>query len=741
MENKQKRNVKLWILGTIIIGILVVELCVLLALTIAYGRENRRTDIYKSEQVQSFLNESQNEEVKGVFYSMFSLENYDVNDFLTYRGIHTVMLNETLQSGEAVLAITELLLEQEQSVELAYIGICPDFEQEDNRIKIKTGASSWEEELLEMIKANPQIYFHLILEYPSAYEISQLEEAKKEQLYSWYYDMAQLFTPTEEYQNMVLFMPGAESWLSGNDANYLENGEPNKDVASSILRRMVCDYIHILNTSNVENKVATLQESVKTSREPSYKGENETYVFFGDSVIGNYTDSMSIPGVVQGFTNAKVINCGYGGLAAARENSDGISLTDVVDAFLSGEYAQFADDKPIKSGIQTFYEQSAEIEPEKLTFFISIGLNDYMSGISLKGIKSEERYHFEGAVQYVITQLQEAYPDSEIVLLTPNFLGLFDNGTMIINDYTMEDLVNSLLEISNKLGLKCIDVFHELGIDGNNKLTYLADQCHPNELGRYEIGKLVYQYLEKWSREEDTVAVSVAPRPDGYGAYADIFENLENNVFFDSLVYTGYNIEKHRSDGLMWHYVLAANKRGKGWLSDITYNGGSEGYEMTADGLPDIEFFEKNGLVCASYVTYVYFNYLPNIAGIDTAELTRPEKAYNANDWYVAAKDWVEKGYSKKIDFEAELKGGFIDFDEMEEIPIGSIIAFCDSRNKSDYCSHVVIYAGYENDYHWVFHVGNENGPEFCSIERMHFGPDPQWPIAVITTPEQVLYE
>ena len=215
--------------------------------------------------------------------------------------------------------------------------------------------------------------------------------------------------------------------------------------------------------------------------------------------------------------------------------------------------------------------------------------------------------------------------------------------------------------------------------------------------------------------------------------------DLEENPFFDSLVYTGYNIEKHRADGMMWYYLLASQKRGRGWLSNITYAGGSTGYETTEEGLPDISFFEKHGLVCASYVTYVYFNYLPNVVGIDTAELTKPEKSYSANDWYVAAKDWVDKGYSETIEFEASLTpAGFIDFSTEEEIPIGSIIAFCDARNKSDYCSHVVIYAGYENDYHWVYHVGNENGPEFCSVQRMHFGPDPQWPIAVITTPDIV---
>ena len=65
----------------------------------------------------------------------------------------------------------------------------------------------------------------------------------------------------------------------------------------------------------------------------------------------------------------------------------------------------------------------------------------------------------------------------------------------------------------------------------------------------------------------------------------------------------------------------------------------------------------------------------------------------------------------------------------------------CDAKNRSDYCSHVSIYAGYKNGYHWVYHVGNQNGPEFCAMERMHFGPDPQWPINIITTPKNIRME
>ncbi len=215
--------------------------------------------------------------------------------------------------------------------------------------------------------------------------------------------------------------------------------------------------------------------------------------------------------------------------------------------------------------------------------------------------------------------------------------------------------------------------------------------------------------------------------------------NINDNVFLDAMVYTGYNLKKHIADGNMWKYILASRKRGLGYLSKITYAGGSSGYEKNSKGYPDIKAFQRKGLVCASYVTYVYFNYLPNVAGFDTSMLKKPKRSYNANEWYIAAKNWVKKGYSKTISFKAsKTSAGFINFKPNKKIPIGSLIAFCDARNRSDHCSHIAIYAGYKNGYNWVYHVGNENGPEFCAVERMHFGPDPQWPIKVITTPSNI---
>lgn len=235
---------------------------------------------------------------------------------------------------------------------------------------------------------------------------------------------------------------------------------------------------------------------------------------------------------------------------------------------------------------------------------------------------------------------------------------------------------------------------------------------------------------------------STTSRPQNIVSVADDPNNdidIEDNIFMDSMVYTGYNLAKHRADGRMWEYVLSKYKKGLGWLSKISYDydGGTSGYETNAQGLPDIAYFEKHDLVCASYVTYVYFNYLPNVVGLDTSFLTKPENPTLANDWYRAALDWVKKGYSYEIPFTASRSGGGeIRFKANQDIPIGSILLCNDMNNKSsNWACHVSIYAGYKNGYHWVYHVGNDNGPEFCAIERFCYGPDPVWPLSVISPP------
>lgn len=243
-----------------------------------------------------------------------------------------------------------------------------------------------------------------------------------------------------------------------------------------------------------------------------------------------------------------------------------------------------------------------------------------------------------------------------------------------------------------------------------------------------------------------SAGISYEKGPSKASAKSDVYTSvldIEDNIFMDALVYTGYNIKKHRADGLMWVYILAKYKKAKGWLSNITYAGGSSGYETTADGKPNIKAFERGGFVCASFATYVYFNYLPNVAGIDTSKLPKPEDSKLADSWYKAVQQWVKLGYSKEIGFTAKVDPStrYIKFIPEENIPIGSIIIFKPYESSVKRGSHVVVYAGFKNGNHWVYHVGTKNGPEMCAVERMLYGPEAQWPIMVVTPPSSLNLE
>lgn len=215
--------------------------------------------------------------------------------------------------------------------------------------------------------------------------------------------------------------------------------------------------------------------------------------------------------------------------------------------------------------------------------------------------------------------------------------------------------------------------------------------------------------------------------------------DINDNVFLDALAYTGYNLKKHREDGNMWVFILGKHKQALGYLSGLGYDYGvSSGYETTAAGAPDIAKIKKNGgFVCASYVTYAYFNYLPNIAGIDTSFLTKPENSCSAQSWRLAAEDWVKKGLSRKIPFSAKRNAdGTVVFNPDESIPVGSIIVFkVYGASDSADARHVGIYAGHAGGYHWMTHVGNERGPEMITIERMGFSSTPEVPLEIITPP------
>ena len=287
----------------------------------------------------------------------------------------------------------------------------------------------------------------------------------------------------------------------GNRENYLKNGSPNEAVAEFVLGQIICMDRFNVNDKNVHAKIKAIEDIIEKDIELSNAKNEYTYVFFGDSVIGNFTDSMSIPGVVNGLTGGTVINCGYGGMAAAKREGNNYGIVDVVDAFLSNDYTLFAEEKGAQTvieGITNFHDKHTKVKKDKLVFFLSLGLNDYMSGCPLEANGEDDIYSFEGAIKTAVTKLRTAYPESEIILMSPNYLGLFNGGTDEINGNTLKDFIKLLEKMNFELDTLYIDVYDESGITEENEKDFISDHVHPNEYGRYDIGNLVYKYLKKW---------------------------------------------------------------------------------------------------------------------------------------------------------------------------------------------------------------------------------------------------
>lgn len=209
---------------------------------------------------------------------------------------------------------------------------------------------------------------------------------------------------------------------------------------------------------------------------------------------------------------------------------------------------------------------------------------------------------------------------------------------------------------------------------------------------------------------------------------SDIPSEMLNNDFLDALAYTGYDVKSQKNDGTIFKkygYML----EGSSILSGIGYdhNYVCSGLE-TSSGKPNISKFRQNGLCCASYTSYVYFNYLPNVAGVDTSDIKRPDNLRAAASWNNAANDWISSGKARRIGFSQSSNGD--NFSPDESIPIGSLIVFRSINDGS--IAHVALYAGRYNGVNFVTHVGNDRGPEINSIEGMTKGGYPEAVVQIV---------
>ena len=253
----------------------------------------------------------------------------------------------------------------------------------------------------------------------------------------------------------------------------------------------------------------------------------------------------------------------------------------------------------------------------------------------------------------------------------------------------------------------------------------------------YPYGVPVDNFYPSWYFEEDPYAVSPMANMDL------IPDEMYDNAILRALEYTGYNVQWLKDKGYLYvsNYIASSLKNNApSVLSDIGYwssgqcpNGDETVAKSgTATGrAPDISFFEKNGLVCASFVTYYLCNYLPNIEGVDTSVIYNKVKEAGADDRYddVYYLTSVTVWKNALDSLAGKTGSGVTKYTSAStayaNLVPGDVIVF----SQDGKLTHIAIYAGtYDmytssgtnrGKYHFIIHVGNSRGPEISTVEYM----------------------
>ena len=235
-------------------------------------------------------------------------------------------------------------------------------------------------------------------------------------------------------------------------------------------------------------------------------------VLLGDSIMGKERCDKRVDGVIQETTGMSVYNGAFGGTCASAGNpqnsydyhEESLNLCRLVDAICEKDFGVQLADLP-NNQFQSWYFPEALENLSKVDFnkvdvvLLEHGNNDYSGGRPLDNQNDPyDIYTFGGALRYSIRELQEHYPDLKIILVTPNFCWIDDSEPCNVQDFgqgTMDEYVDLKLQIAEEFGLDVIDVYHEIGFDETNILSYTEDGIHLNESGRGIYGTFVGEKL------------------------------------------------------------------------------------------------------------------------------------------------------------------------------------------------------------------------------------------------------
>ena len=457
-----------------------------------FSGNNPQTDDGKMEQDLLRLSE---ETYEAALVSMHAADYFTEEDFLFYGGLNALVASHRVLDTEELSQYLECILNSGNALSHLYLCLDPELLWTTAGKEAAVWNANLEQDLYSHLTSYPEITFSFLLPYPYIGYWLELGEDKLDTLLTLYHA---LVNELYRYPNVRVFFPGAEPWLTLNPANYTDTlFDANEIITRSIYLHTFCDGDYLIYPENAEGYWNTLRETIareKTAPTCYADLSDWCFVFFGDSVLGNYPGSFSIPGYVNGLSGALTCNFAVGGTPAAYEETDVESFPVVIDRFLTENVT--ASDGESHLLFEGYSPE--ELADKKLCFLINYGFNDYFAGNSIENPNDPgDITTFKGSLRTCISRLRSAFPDARILLMTPTHTQSFGGGTAVNGDNgnVFSAYIDALTETAAEMGLFLLDNYKYITTE-EDMIRYLADGVHPNENGRLVIADRIVRFVD-----------------------------------------------------------------------------------------------------------------------------------------------------------------------------------------------------------------------------------------------------
>lgn len=410
-----------------------------------------------------------------VFLSMFPIDGFREADFSTYEGISLSKVSHVFPDQESLDHALRMLAKNQYHPDLIYLGLDP--------------ARITPDQVNEMFSLFPAAGFKIYLENRPLSKWTELKDME----YVWkaYLNLTTFLASSPRAKVYPFF---AQEWIIADAENYLPDGSLKEDVAQRVfLISLFSDSARDcqIQPEDVEELFAQFHALLQNAKTGSYRFldlSDKNIIFLGDSIFGNYSDRRSIPEQLHAMSGANVFNCGWGGATAAQNGAR--SFPGMLEALLSGDLNTSPTDSQFHAGLTKYLSDNSleDLNSPDTILVLHYGINDYIQGIPVETSDRHDPYSLCGSMRNGIEQIQELLPEASVIIVIPNHIFFFQEGTEILSEQgsIYEDYINGLIRVAAEYHLPTLDDYHDV-INSKKQSVHVEDGIHPNDYGRFQI--------------------------------------------------------------------------------------------------------------------------------------------------------------------------------------------------------------------------------------------------------------